>query len=260
MHANSPIPLVDAKQLESAARTWAAPLLQAAGPALRAFYIYGSALGPAFERRTSNVNLLLVVHELDFARLSALARALPVEGGPGSDARTREGFHFAPLVLSEAQLRDSADVFPIDYLDLLDQRALLAGEDVIAAIEVSLENLRHQCEYELRSRLIGLRQSYLRARGERGVAHRLTVHAASGSSSLLRHLLTLRRRPFPADPAALCREVGEAFGVPAAGLYAPYEARRATTEPSEEEARTRFGAYLAALEALTQAVDAILPD
>jgi hypothetical protein len=244
----SPIP----EDLIAAARAWAAGLVAGAGAGFRALYVYGSALSPRFDPAQSDVNLLIIVEELPFDRLAAMADAAAKL--PAADGKQAGRYRFTPLTLTASTLRDSADVFPIDFLDLKQQRALLTGDDVLATLEVPLGNLRHQCEYELRSRFIGLRQAFLRAGGAAGTAHALTARAAGGSGSLFRHLLTLRAQPQPADPDALARAVATAYGVDADGLDAPFDARRAP-EPAEAAARRRFAAYLAALDQLVRAVD-----
>lgn len=240
------------EELARAARAWAAGLVGAAGEGFRALYIYGSALAPGFDPASSDVNLLLVVEELPFDCLAAMADAAAKL--PAADDKKAPRYRFTPLTLTASTLRDSADVFPIDFLDLKMRRALLTGDDVLATLDVPLGNLRHQCEYELRSRLIGLRQSFLRAGGETGTAHALTARAAGSSGSLFRHLLTLRGQAQPADPDLLARTVAATYGVDADGLDAPFDARRAP-EPDEAAARLRFAAYLAALDQLVRAVD-----
>lgn len=248
-----PRPVAD--DLAAAARGWSAGLVAACGDDLRALYVYGSALGPAFDRETSDVNLLFIVSGLPFARLEALATACAraAEAKPAAGA-----FRFAPLVLTAATLTTSADVFPIDFLDLKANRALLLGTDVLGALAVPLGHLRHQCEYELRSRLIGHRQAFLRAGGAEGAAHALTARAAGAAGSLYRHLLTLRGASHPDDPDALANAVSAAYGVDAAGLDAPFTARRGPA-PDEATARRRFAAHLDALEQLARAVDALPP-
>ena len=236
--------------LAATARAWAAPLVGACGAGFRALYLYGSALGPAFDRAKSDVNLLLVVDALPFERLESLAAAAAALPKPGA-----ADYRFTPLTLTEGTLVGSADVFPMDFLDLRDRRALLEGDDVLATLDVPLVNLRHQCEYELRSRFIGLRQAFLRAGGAPGAAHELTARASGASATLFRHLLTLRGQPIPEDPDALARAVAAAWGVDAAGLDAPFAARHEAA-PDETAARRRFGAYLGALEQLIRAVDA----
>jgi hypothetical protein len=133
-----------------------------------------------------------------------------------------------------------------------------ASHAALASLDVPLGLLRHQCEYELRSRFIGLRQAFLRAGGAPGTAHALTAGAAGASATLFRHLLSLRGQAHPEDRDALARTVAAAYGVDPVGLDAPFTALHQAA-PDEATARQRFGAYLAALENLIRAVDADSP-
>jgi hypothetical protein len=237
-------------ELASAALAWTDGLRAAVGDGFRALYIYGSALGSSFDPKAQDVNLLLVVDAVPYGRLEALAAAsakLPKvkDGGP----------RFMPLLLDAATLSGAVDVFPMEFLDLGMRRALIAGNDVLAGVEVPLRNLRHQCEYELRSKYIGLRQAYLRGAGGDGTAQWITARAAGSLGAVYRNLLALRGRPRPDDDRELAAAVAAAFGVDAEGLDAPFAARR---EPAREEAvaRRRFARALEALEHLIHAVDA----
>ena len=226
---------------------WASALRTATGTAFRALYVHGSALGPHFDPTTSDVNLLLLVTELPFECLAALADAV-------RRTTTAVQRRVSPLVLTERQVFASLDVFPAEFLDLASRRALVDGEDVLAGVVVGRDNLRHQCEYELRSKLVGMRQAYLLAGGASGLSQRVLSQAAGGLSAVMRHLLGLRGEPVPDGSAALVEAIARAFAVDAAGLGAPFAARRAPL--SEDEARALFARHLAALEALTSAVDA----
>ena len=246
-----PLPPVPAPAaLEPEIRAWAAPFVGAAGPSFRALYLFGSALAPGFDPAVSDVNLLFVLAYLPFERLDTLAFSLGAATGAGGRLR------FTPLFLTETQLRTSADIFPLEFLDLTQRRALLEGTDLLAEVSVSHENLRHQCEYELSAKLVGLRQAYLRAAGAAGVAHRLLTQAAGGSAALFRHLLTLRAAARPDDPEGVARAVAAVYGVDALALAAPFAARRSPA-PAEAEAHARLAGYLSALEALVAAVDAL---
>jgi hypothetical protein len=179
--------------------------------------------------------------------LQALAQAV-------RDLGQRGGRAVVPLVLTESQVRGSADVFPAEFLDLLERRALLAGEDVLAAVVVRRDNLRHQCEYELRSKLVGLRQAYLLAGAAPGTAHRLLVQSAGGLRAVLRQLLLLQGESVPEAPDELAAVVARAYGVDEESLAAPFRARRET--PAGDDGETaRFAAHLQALESLVEAID-----
>jgi hypothetical protein len=241
-----PAPAALVKQLEP----WAAALRRTSGAAFRALYLYGSALGPHFDAQQSDVNLLLVVEALSFTSLGSLRRSLRELAGEKPPGR-----RVVPLVLSEAQIRASVDVFPAEFLDLRARRALLAGTDVLGNLEVGLGNLRHQCEYELRAKLIGLRQGYLLAGDDAAALQRLLAHAAGGLAAVLRQLVHLADAVPPDDAMALVAAVAERYGVDAAALAAPFEARRLTSADAQR-AEGLFAAHLHALETLIGAADA----
>ncbi len=229
---------------------WVKAMQRESGADFRALYLYGSALTPRFVAEQSDVNLLLVLAELSFERLETLARSVWAlqKASPGVKK-------VVPLVLTEAQIRRSADVFPAEFLDLVGRRALLAGHDTLAGLDVGLHNLRHQCEYELRSKLIGLRQAYLLAGEGPGTAQRLLVQAAGGLAAVLRQLLVLAVETPPDDADALVSAVAQRYNVDSTALGAPFAARR-RPDADSAGAAAQFAALLVALEALIGAVDA----
>ena len=238
------------------ARAWAAPLVRAAGDAFRALYMYGSALRPGFDRAHSDVNLLLVVSALPRERLVALAEAL---GGLVRHTKDSGGtFHFRPILLTEEQVADSTDVFPIDFVDLAERRALLEGKDVLAGVTVRRTDLRRHCEYELRAKLLGARQAFFVAGGAHGAAHEILRRAAGGSATLYRQVLALFDRPHDDAPDALASDVARVFELDADALAAPFRARRSRHPLAEDEARDLLARYLVALERLIVAVDGLV--
>ena len=241
-------PLCASDDVASAVRVWVKPLLLAAGARYRSLYLYGSVLEAGFDPAISDVNILIVVSELPFDTLDACARQL---ADPATQAGGR--LRFSPLLLTVAQVKDSRDVFPLEFLDFGQRRALLDGEDVLATATVSAVNLRHQCEFKLRSKLVALRQGYLRSGAARGAAQSLAAQAAGGSAVLFRHLLTLRGLPQPETREALAVAVARAYDIDADGLGAPFAARLAPGD--EATARERLARYLDALAALVEAVD-----
>ncbi len=240
--------------IQDAITPWVAVVREAAGDACGTIYVHGSALGPRFDRTKSDINLLIVMNDLSHARLEALAVALAAQA-------RRDKQRVTPLVMTADQLRDSTDVFPVEFLDLLTRRGLVYGTDLVAELELEGRNLRHQCEWELRSKLVGLRQGFLRAGGRPGVAHELMARAAGGIAATARGLLALHDvTQAPEDPDELLGAVAESFGVDAAGLTVPVTARRAAKPPSDAVARERFAAHVAALESLIGKVDEIPAD
>ena len=124
-------------------------LRAASGENLQSVILYGSAADGEFHPEFSNVNLLCVLRETSFATLTAMA--------PAVEWWTRQKHH-APLVLTREELERSTDVFSIEFLDMKQRHRVLFGEDVLSGLQIPMHLHRAQLEYELREKLILLRE------------------------------------------------------------------------------------------------------
>lgn len=70
-----------------------------------------------------------------------------------------------PMVFTENEIKNAVDVFPVEFLNIKMHHKILHGKDNLKDIEVSKEKLRYQLEFEFRSKLIHLRQAYLKSDG-----------------------------------------------------------------------------------------------
>ena len=66
-----------------------------------------------------------------------------------------------PILFTEQGLMESSDVFPLELLDMKYPHKALFGDDVIAKVSLDKRHVRRQLEYELRSKLIHLRENYI---------------------------------------------------------------------------------------------------
>jgi hypothetical protein len=122
------------------------------GEELVAVLLYGSAARGDYRPGISDLNLLVLLRGADALTLhrgSALAREWAESGNP------------PPLIMSESEWRSSADVFPIEYSDMREHHRVLYGADPFPGVEIGWPELRLQCEHELRSKKIRLREHYL---------------------------------------------------------------------------------------------------
>src|SRR5207248_5982144 len=94
----------------------------AAGGNLTSVILYGSAAEGEFHPEYSDVNLLCVVRDTSFASLSKIAAAVEW---------WRKKKHHPPLVLTEKELKDTADVFSIEFIDMKQRHRILYGSDVL---------------------------------------------------------------------------------------------------------------------------------
>jgi hypothetical protein len=71
-----------------------------------------------------------------------------------------------PMVFTIDEIKNATDVFPVEFLNIKKHYKLLYGEDILKDIEVSKEDLKRQLEFEFRSKLIHLRQAYIKSEGD----------------------------------------------------------------------------------------------
>src|SRR5687768_12942714 len=92
-------------------------LRAAYGASLRAVVLYGSAAAEQVPQRTG-YNILVVVDALGMRELRAVAATARAWGEAGNPP---------PMTLTTAEWRSSADVFPMEYSDVLERHRVLHG-------------------------------------------------------------------------------------------------------------------------------------
>ena len=155
----------------------------------------------------------------------------------------------APPILTEEFLRESADVFPLEFLGIAEKRRVLAGRDVVADLPIATTNLRHQVEFELKGKLLSLRRMYMQTFGGKELA-RLLLATVGPLVSVARGLLLLADRAPGRSPAAaphdkeeIAAGIEKRFGVSLHAIREVLAAKRAATM-SAARAEEIFFLYL----------------
>jgi predicted nucleotidyltransferase len=224
-------------------------LRAASGENLLSVILYGSAADGEFHPEFSNVNLLCVLRETTFATLAAMA--------PAVEWWTRQKHH-APLVLTREEMERSTDVFSIEFLDMKQRHRVLFGEDVLSGLQIPMHLHRAQLEYELREKLILLRERLLLAAGDKKKLWDLMLSSSSTFTTLFRHgLIALGEMPPNAK-----RDVVQALAVrtpfDATAFLQLLDIREHKAETKQFDVTDTFARYLAAVQQVTAAVDKML--
>jgi hypothetical protein len=241
-------PLEPSAELLDAARRWLSPVRAALGPGFVSAYVTGSVLTRGFDPAHSHINLLVIARSLEPDVLDGIAAAAP-------DPRRKP--QVDSLFMAQEQVRASLDVFPIEWLDLIERHLLLEGEDVLAGLEVPLTNLRLQCEHELRAKHLRLRHEYLASakRGER--LAEVLVRMASGFHTLFRTLLRLHGEVPPPNTERVVERVAALFSLDATALLGAHAVRYSAGKPDARQARERYRRFLVEIERLASAIDGL---
>jgi len=224
-------------------------LREAAGENLQSVILYGSAAAADFHPGHSDVNLLCILREISLPALQAIA--------PAVKSWTKQKQR-APLLLTREELERSADVFSIELLDMKERHRVLFGEDVLSGLRIPMHLHRAQLEYELREKLILLREHVLRAAGDEKQLWKLLTDSLSTFITLFRHALTA----LGATPAASKREAVQALtaciAFDASAFLQLLDLREGKASHKQFDVNDVFARYLSAVERVTAAVDRML--
>lgn len=219
-------------------------LAEALGSRLRSVVLYGSAARGDFLEGTSDLNVLVVLEDLEPATLEALTPWVE---------RWRAKGHHAPRLFTPALIAESADVFPIEFLDIRAGRVVLHGDDPFARLEVRGAHLRLQCERELREKMMRLREAYVECHARRRDLWWLLTDSSTSFLALFRGCLRL----LGGEPPAAGREVVTAFcdraGLDAAPFHEVERLRRG--EDAAADLKAIFARYYEQLARAVRAVD-----
>jgi predicted nucleotidyltransferase len=217
------------------------------GDNLASVVLYGSAAAGDHVELQSDYNLLIALKRITPEDLR-LAQAPMREW-------QRLG-HPLPVYFTVEELADAADVFPIEFHQMAKARVVLYGQDPFEFVELSDEHLRHQTEYELRSKLIQLRRHYIPASISIERLCDLMSDSLSSFAALFRAVLLLYGQEPPVAKADCVRATVRLLKLDPAPFERIFEFRTSGALPrSEKEANDLFAAYMFQIEHVVEAVD-----
>jgi predicted nucleotidyltransferase len=213
---------------------------------LESVVLYGSAARDDFSEQYSDLNLLCVLRDAKPAALDRVAGVV--------EWWTKSLGHRAPLILTELELRASADVFAIETLDMKAEHRILAGRDVLAAIEVPMNLHRVQLEHELRTIMLRLRQHYLLFAGHEDALEKALAKSVSSVVVLLRHaLIALGRTPPAGSKREQVAHAGEALRLDVTAVNAALDVREGRRV--EGNIRDLYDGFIQLIAALIERAD-----
>ena len=224
-------------------------LRTAHGENLASVVLYGSAAAGDHTGLRSDHNLLIALKRITSEDLRL------------SQAPMREWQRLGqpmPVYFTVEELNDAADVFPIEFLQMEQARKVLYGRDPFEFIKISRANLRHQTEYELRTKLIQLRRLYIPASTSIEKLSSLMSASLASFAALFRAVLILHRQEPPITKPDTVRATVRLLELDASPFERIFELRaNDRLSLTETEANKVFAAYLTQIERVIEVVDRI---
>ena len=214
--------------------------------ALRSVVLFGSAVAGEHRPNKSDYNVLVIVDALPLDRLRAVAavsKAWAEDGNP------------PPMTFTTREWRSSADIFPMEYADILERHRVLYGTLPVDGVSVKPADLRLQVEHQTMGKLLQLRQAIMGAGGDSALQLEVLEKSLSTLMVIFRGIVRLHGQVPSQDYEALTLSVAERAGFSPEAFLRVIRHRRGTEKLPRDNASLILEEYLAAMERLVAYLD-----
>ena len=208
--------------------------------------LYGSAASGEFSATHSNVNLVIILRDTSISSLSKIAPVL--NKGKFSLLNT--------VFFTEEYVKSSADVFPVEFLDIKENHKTLYGKDVFTDLNIDIKNLRFQCEQELKSKIINIKKVYLSNINNPGL-DKLLIRFFTSSLHLLRNILRLKSGRTVYKKEDIINSIAVEFNIDISDMKKILGIKSAGKRLSKKAASELFGSFVNDLEKMSGLVDGL---
>jgi predicted nucleotidyltransferase len=214
--------------------------------ALRSVVLFGSAVAGEHRPNKSDYNVLVVVDALPLDRLRAVAavsKAWAEDGNP------------PPMTFTTREWRSSADIFPMEYADILERHRVLYGTLPVDGLRVNPADLRLQVEHQTMGKLLQLRQAIMGAGGDTALQLEVLEKSLSTLMVIFRGIVRMHGQVPSQDYEALSLSVAQRAGFSPEPFVKVIRHARGTEKLPRDKASSILEEYLAAMERLVAYLD-----
>ena len=216
------------------------------GENLESVILYGSAADGEFHDGLSDYNTIVVLKNLAAAELAKSAKLIKKWSKKNNPV---------PLFFTKEIINSSIDVFPIEFFDIKERHKVMFGSDPFEKISIDLKNLRHQCEHELRSKLLSLNQKFTILSDSPKEIIRLILESSSSFFAIFGGVFRLAGKRPVASKKGLAEDICQLVDTNPTTLLEILDVREKTRSWKNEDAVKKFQQYLTSIEAVVRFVD-----
>jgi len=213
---------------------------------IHSIHVVGSAVTEDFNEKTSDINSVFVLEKMDLKFIELLA--------PLGKRYKKKGIA-APIIMTPEYINSSLDVFPIEFLDFKHIHETVYGQDILNDIDIKMDDLRHQCERDVKSKLIGLRQGYISSQGDRKLLLERFSSSINGYMPLFRGIIFLLGNQMPIKKYDVISTLSLSTGVNTDIFKKVLDIKKGTLKPKTGELDTVFEEYYEVTEKIGHLID-----
>jgi len=223
-------------------------LKKVSGENLKSVVLFGSRANNDAVGAGSDYNVMLIIEKVSIGYLDAVSALV--------DKWVNMGNH-PPIIFTQEEFDHSSDVFPIEFLDMKSNHRVLSGVNPFTDLVIPDYYLRHECEYELRSKLLKIRRSYLAALGDKQALRSLIVESVSSFIVLFRYALKIAGETLPADKQDALKMASVRFGINMDTFEQAIKLRRGALDLAPVELSDLMAKYMTDIEKVITVVDSL---
>lgn len=220
----------------------------AQGANLLSLVLYGSAAGDDFQKEYSDFNVAVVLKELSVEELSRSAKLTQKWIGAGNPP---------PLFIDREYIETSCDVFPLEFLDIQESNRLLFGENFFVNLKIAPDNLRLECESELKSKILSLRQNFIQLYPSKRRIKKMMLASSSALFSIFRGFLRLLGEKVPPTKREILAKLNEKTKFDTAIFDKILVVREGKTKITRSEILPWMEEYLTTLKKMARVADTL---
>jgi predicted nucleotidyltransferase len=216
------------------------------GREVESVILYGSGARGEYVAGKSDINFLVILTSLGMTKLRYAVEIVE---------KWRERAVAVPLALTRDYLHASLDSFPIEFLNMKRNHRVVFGEDVLANLEISPQNLRLQLERELKGKLLHLREGLLNMGHDRKALQEWLERTIPIFAALFETFLFLKGESIPTTWKEVFQKVVQVANWDGSFVESLFRLQQQTSRLYREELWKLLEDYIAQIEKLTVCVD-----
>lgn len=213
---------------------------------IHSVHIVGSCLTPDYDEKTSDINSIVVLKEMDLGFVEFIA---PL----GRKYKKRN--LAAPLIMTSEYIQNSLDVFPIEFFNFKLIHETVYGEDILNNLSIDRRHMRLQVERELKTKLIWLRQGYISTMGDRRMLVESLKNSIKEYIPLFRAIISLFEADVPVASLDVIKKLEEVTKVNCLIFERILMLKKGRVSPDKDELDKYFEEYYISTERLGKIVD-----
>lgn len=216
------------------------------GDDLVSIILYGSAAGQDFQPGSSDINFMVVLTEDGIEH---------IDHAFGVVTKWRKRGVALPLFLTEAYVKSSLDVFPIEYLSLERNYVQVFGKEILKGLTFRQEFLRLQCEREIKGKLLLLREAFMENAGKAKALKAVIKEALPAMIAIFEALLHLKEIALTGNRREIIRAAAGEFEIDVTVFEGLLDIREGRSGLRDEEVVMLFKSCLKEMQRLSNIID-----